>query len=74
MPGALHAEYFEMSIEDALAILALDQALAELYASHDEVREIRRAAHDVVQAHGVDVIGRYASPAAPTLRVVKGTK
>jgi len=73
MPGSLHGEMFEMALDDALAVLALDQALAEMHATHDEVRELRKAARHVVQAHGLDVVRRYCTPepAAPSLRVVE---
>jgi hypothetical protein len=44
MPGTLRGELFEMSVEDALALLALDPGVAEPYATAEEFAELRRAA------------------------------
>ena len=74
MPGTTtHAAAYEMELTDALAILSLQGCVAELYASHEELRALRDAARHVVEASAVDVIRRYAKPepTAPSLRIVK---
>jgi hypothetical protein len=71
MPGTVRGEMFTMSVEDAMVILTLDECVAQLYASAEEVAELRRAARTIVEASALDVIKRYASPTEPTLRVVR---
>jgi hypothetical protein len=69
MPGTTRGEMFEMPIEDALAILAIDDVA--LHVTREEFDEMRRAARAVVEAHAADVIRRYASKPDVGLRVVK---
>ena len=70
MPGTVRGELYEMAVEDALAILVLDPGVAGLYASAEEVGELRRAARTVIEAAAIDVIRRYAHERDVGLRVV----
>jgi hypothetical protein len=71
MPGSLHGEYYEMPLEDALAVLmALNDALVDLNIAAEELDELRRAARTIVDNHAADVVRRYASNDVG-LRVVK---
>jgi hypothetical protein len=70
MPGTVRAELYEMETIDALCVLlAGDVVLAPL---GEDGGELKRAARWVIEAHAVDVVGRYLAPAPqpPNLKVV----
>jgi hypothetical protein len=66
MPGTTRAELFEMPLEDAMAILLVDDAVVG-----DE--ELARAARAVVEAHAAEVASRFVPKSKPrvTLKVVR---
>jgi hypothetical protein len=61
MPGTTRAELYEMSVEDALAVL-----LAVV--GDDETRE---AARLIVEQHAAEVVARYAPRTVPHLKVIR---
>jgi len=65
MPGTVRLEFWNMSLADALAVLAADQTvlLAQMSDAAD-VAELRRAATAVIEAHVADVTERYATRSA----------
>jgi len=71
MPGSVRGELYEMALTDALTLLALGTAQLQMLTVADEVDELRRAAQAVVEAHGADVVARYAPKREPSLRVVR---
>jgi len=71
MPGSVRGELYEMALTDALTLLALGTAQLQMLTVADEVDELRRAAQAVVEAHGADVVARYAPKLEPSLRVVR---
>lgn len=64
MPGTTRLEFYQMQIEDALAILAADDVtlLAHMPDAAD-VAELQRAARAVVDEHTAEVAERYARSA-----------
>jgi hypothetical protein len=71
VPGSLMGAAYEMSVEDALVLVAFDQIAAGVLDGTDELRELRRAAHAVIEHHAEDVLVRYMPGRSADLRVVK---
>jgi hypothetical protein len=61
-----------MSIIDALAVLAADEAVLRMQMADDaDVAELQRAAHAVVDAHAEALAERYTrTPPAPFLKLI----
>jgi hypothetical protein len=73
MPGTVNLQYFDMTLAEALALIAADKDQLSTLGATD-VDELLRAAHWVVQNHAEEVALHYASPSSVerTLRVVNG--
>ena len=63
MPGTTRLEFYDMLLQDALTILAVDDdALLSCFGvTADAVAELRHAARVVVEQHAEEVVARYAS-------------
>jgi len=72
MPGTVRLEFFGMSLADALAVLAADEAALRLQMGDAaEVDELQRAARAIVDAQASEVAAHYArSPLEPFLRLL----
>jgi hypothetical protein len=72
MPGSLMGHAYEMSVEDALVLIALEQIAPGALDGTEEHRELRRAAHAVIEHNAQDVVNRYLPPQRDAgLRLVK---
>ena len=72
MPGTVKLEYFGMSIIDALAVLAADEAALRVQMPDPvDVAELQRAARSIVDTHAAAVAERYTrSPIEPFLKLL----
>jgi len=64
MPGTTRLAMYDMLLQDALAILAVDDdalLLSRFGVTADAVAELRHAARVVVEQHAEEVVARYAS-------------
>ena len=63
MPGTTRLEFYDMLLQDALTILAVDDdALLSCFGvTADAVAELRRAARWVVERHAEEVVAHYAA-------------
>jgi hypothetical protein len=61
MPGTTRLEFYDMSVQDALSILAVDDdaLLSSFGVTADAVAELRRAARVVVEQHAQCVALHY---------------
>ena len=74
MPGTVRVAFYDMSLADALAVLAADEDVLCLQMSDPaDVAELQRAALAIVNAHAADVAERYAtrSPLEPFLKLMQ---
>ena len=63
MPGTTRLEFYDMLLQDALTILAVDDdALLSCFGvTADAVAELRHAARWVVERHAEEVVAHYAA-------------
>jgi len=63
MPGTVRLEFYDMLLQDALTILAVDDdALLSCFGvTADAVAELRHAARWVVERHAEEVVAHYAA-------------
>jgi len=74
MPGTVRLEFYNMTMPDALTVLAADEDVLRLQMSDPaDVAELQRAALAIVNAHAADVAERYAtrSPLEPFLKLIQ---
>jgi hypothetical protein len=74
MPGTVKLEFWNMSLADALSVLATDDATLGVHMPEaDDLAELRRAARAVAEDHAAEVAARYTrSPLAPFLKLIQG--
>jgi hypothetical protein len=72
MPGTTRLEFYQMSLADALAVIAADEtALLAQMGDAADVAELQRAARSIVGTHAEAVAERYTkSPLAPFLKLI----
>ena len=63
MPGTTRLEFYDMLLQDALTILAVDDdaVLSCFGVTADAVAELRHAARWVVERHAEEVVAHYAA-------------
>ena len=65
MPGTVRLEFYNMTMPDALTVLAADEDVLRLQMSDPaDVAELKRAARSIVDTHAVAVAERYATRSA----------
>lgn len=78
MPGTTMLDAYEMTFEDALAIMLVadDDVLLFRGLTLHEIDELHRAARAVVEGHAVEVAHRYITRPEPenSFRVLQGGK
>lgn len=73
MPGTTRLAYYNMSLADALAVLATDEtALLAQMGDAADVAELLKAARAIVEDHTAEVVARYTrSPLEPFLKLIQ---
>jgi hypothetical protein len=65
VPGTVRLEFYNMTMPDALTVLAADEDVLRLQMSDPaDVAELKRAARSIVDTHAVAVAERYATRSA----------
>jgi len=72
MPGTVRLEFWNMSLADALAVLAADETVLLAQMGDVDVAELQRAARSIVDTHAEAVAERYATRSAiePFLKLI----
>ena len=74
MPGTTRLEFYNMTMPDALAVIAADEDVLRLQMSDPaDVAELKRAARSIVDTYAEAVAERHAtrSPPEPFLKLIQ---